>query len=66
MISVWHLVWIIPLSAVGGAFTLALIVLMDDCLYWANEEDNHFCESQSRYPPDDRKSRIQSKGGDDP
>jgi hypothetical protein len=38
MISILHLVWIIPLSAVGGAFLLALIVITDDCLYWADDD----------------------------
>ena len=54
----------IKLFVVFGICVLALavicmvvIVLVDDCLYWADKENNHFCESQGRYPPDDRDSR---------
>jgi hypothetical protein len=32
MIPVYHLVWIIPISAVAGAAILVYIVLVDDCL----------------------------------
>lgn len=34
MISIWHLVWIVPLSAVAGVMLLFYIVIFDDCLYW--------------------------------
>ena len=64
MISVWNLLWICPLSALAGILLVVLIVVTDECLYWANEESDHFCETQSRYPPADRESRTLSKGGD--
>jgi hypothetical protein len=50
MISVWHLVWIVPLSAVMGVILLFYIVIFDDCMWWADDsrdkvdyekEDNH-------------------------
>jgi hypothetical protein len=39
MISVLHLIWIVPVSAVAGICILVFIVLTDDCLYWANNRD---------------------------
>ena len=38
MISVWHLVWIVPASAVLGVFAMIYIVLVDDCMYWADDD----------------------------
>ena len=39
MISVWHLIWIVPLSAVGGVILVFYLVIFDDCLWWANTDD---------------------------
>lgn len=39
MISIWHLVWIVPISAVFGVFAMIYIVLVDDCMYWANKRE---------------------------
>jgi hypothetical protein len=36
MISIWHLLWIIPLSAVAGVVLAVGIIIFDDCLWWAN------------------------------
>lgn len=33
MISVLHLVWIAPVSAVAGVLLFVLIVLVNDCLW---------------------------------
>ena len=50
MISIWHLLWIVPFSAVGGVILTIGIVIFDDCLWWADDsrgkkdyekEDNH-------------------------
>ena len=38
MISIFHLIWIIPLSAVAGALLFIFIVLVDDCLWWASDK----------------------------
>ena len=38
MISVYHLIWIIPLSAVAGIIFAVWIVLVDDCLWWADNK----------------------------
>ena len=40
MISIYHLIWIIPLSAVAGVLLTVMIVLVDDCLYLANRESD--------------------------
>ena len=37
MISVWHLVWIVPASAVMGVILLFYIVIFDDCMWWADD-----------------------------
>ena len=38
MISIWHLIWIIPLSAVAGVVLAVGIVIFDDCLWWASDK----------------------------
>lgn len=38
MISIWHLVWIVPLSAVMGVILLFYIVIFDDCMWWADDD----------------------------
>ena len=38
MISPWHLIWIIPLSAVAGVVLVVGIILFDDCLWWASDK----------------------------
>ena len=42
MISIYHLVWIVPLSAVAGVVLTVGIVILDDCLWWASDK----CETK--------------------
>lgn len=46
MIHIWHLIWIVPLSAVMGVVLLCYIVIFDDCMYWA--DDSRKKEDQDR------------------
>lgn len=41
MISVWHLVWIVPLSAVAGAFFIIGYLLVDECLWLADDRNDN-------------------------
>ena len=38
MISIWHLIWICPLSAVAGVVFTVGIIIFDDCLWWASDK----------------------------
>lgn len=38
MISVLHLIWIVPVSAVAGVLLAVGIIIFDDCLWWASDE----------------------------
>jgi hypothetical protein len=38
MISIWHLIWICPLSAVAGVVLTVSIIIFDDCLWWASDK----------------------------
>ena len=42
MISIWHLVWIVPLSAAMGVMLLFYLVIFDDCLYWLDDKAKHY------------------------
>lgn len=38
MISIWHLIWICPLSAVAGVVLAVGIIIFDDCLWLASNK----------------------------
>lgn len=38
MISIYHLLWIIPISAVAGVILVVGIIIFDDCLWWASDK----------------------------
>lgn len=38
MISIWHLLWIVPISAVGGVIFMVGIVIFDDFLWLASDK----------------------------
>lgn len=42
MILTLHLIWIVPLSAIGGAALLFYIVVVDDLLYWSSDKVKHY------------------------
>ena len=38
MISIWHLLWIVPISAVGGVILTIGIVIFDDFMWLASDK----------------------------
>ena len=43
MISIWHLIWIVPLSVVAGVVLAVGIIVFDDRLCWLNGK----CEKEN-------------------
>ena len=48
MINVFHLIWIIPVSAVGGIILAVWILLVDNCLWRASDDPDDLI-----LPPED-------------